>query len=105
MLLTKERRAYRKYSSLSLGNLVVKVLQVAPQMVSEGFWFGKTTIHDIQCPFLGQKGSFHCNCPKHLVSNIVEGIINQLVSIFDDIDLGRDWRLVTQPLPKLLRSI
>jgi hypothetical protein len=41
LLLTKERRAYRKYSSLSLGNLVMKVLQLALQM-SEGFWYGKT---------------------------------------------------------------
>jgi hypothetical protein len=95
LLLTKERRAYRKYSSLSLGNLVMKVLQLALQM-SEGFWYGKTTIHDIQCPFLGQKGSFHCNCPKRLASNTVEGIINQLVNIFDDIGLGRDWNIVSE---------
>jgi hypothetical protein len=39
LLLTKERRAYRKYSSLSLGNLVMKVLQLALQMMSEGFKF------------------------------------------------------------------
>jgi hypothetical protein len=96
LLLTKERRAYRKYSSLSLGNLVMKVLQLALQMMSEGFWHGKTTIHDIQCPFLGQKGSFHCNCPKRLASNTVEGIINQLVNIFDDIGLGRDWNIVSE---------
>jgi hypothetical protein len=57
---------------------------------------GKTTIRDIQCPFLGQKGSFHCNCPKRLASNTVEGIINQLVNIFDDIGLGRDWNIVSE---------
>jgi hypothetical protein len=54
---------------------------------------GFATIHDIQCPFLGQTGSFHCNCPKRLASNTVEGIINQLVNIFDDIGLGRDWNI------------
>ena len=98
LLLTKERRDYRKYSSLSLGNLVMKVLQLSLQMISKGFWYcnGKTTIHDIQCPFLGQKGSFHCNCPKRLASNTVEGIINQPVNIFDDIGLGRDWNIVSE---------
>jgi hypothetical protein len=72
----------------------MKVLQLALQMISEGFWYGKTvmtngktTIHDIQCPFLRQKGSFHYNCPKSLASNTVEGIINQLVNIFDVIAL------------------
>jgi hypothetical protein len=44
LLLTKERRAYRKYASLSLGNLVMKVLQRALQMISEGFWHGKTVM-------------------------------------------------------------
>jgi hypothetical protein len=33
LLLTKERRVCRKYSSLSLGNLVMKVLQLALQMM------------------------------------------------------------------------
>jgi hypothetical protein len=37
LLLTKERRDYRKYSSLSLGNLVMKVLQLSLQMISKGF--------------------------------------------------------------------
>jgi hypothetical protein len=39
---------------------------------------------------------FHCNCPKRLASNTVEGIINQLVNIFDDIGLGRDWNIVSE---------
>jgi hypothetical protein len=47
LLLTKERRAYRKYSSLSLGNLVMKVLQLALQMMSEGFWYGKTVMESL----------------------------------------------------------
>ena len=58
---------------------------------------GKNIMHDLQCPILDQKGSFHCNCHKCLASNTVEEIINQLVSIFDDIGLGRDWNIVNSP--------
>ena len=46
--------------------------------------------------FSWSKGSFHCNCPRRLASNTVEGIINQLVNIFDDIGLGRDWNIVSE---------
>ncbi|VDH99563.1 Hypothetical predicted protein [Mytilus galloprovincialis] len=34
---------------------------------------------------------FQCSCPNRLASATVEGIINQLVNLFDDKGLGRTW--------------
>ncbi|CAC5368150.1 unnamed protein product [Mytilus coruscus] len=51
--------------------------------------FGKTTVHDVNCQYLGLKGMFQCSCPNRLASATVEGVINQLVNIFDDKGLGR----------------
>lgn len=56
---------------------------------------GKTPVHDIHCCYLGQKGSFSCSCPKRLASNTVEGILNQLVNIFDDLGFGRDYDIIS----------
>ncbi|VDI23645.1 Hypothetical predicted protein [Mytilus galloprovincialis] len=53
--------------------------------------FGKTTVHDINCQYLGLKGMFECSCPNRLASATVEGLINQLVNLFDDKGLGRTW--------------
>ncbi|CAG2243779.1 unnamed protein product [Mytilus edulis] len=36
-------------------------------------------------------GMFQCSCPNRLASATVEGIINQLVNLFDDKGLGRTW--------------
>lgn len=57
--------------------------------------FGKTIIHDIQCPFLGIKGSVECDCPKRLASATVEGVIQQLVNIFEDNGMGRSWDVMS----------
>lgn len=53
--------------------------------------FGKTVVHDVQCPFLGLQGLFGCNCPKWLASSTVEGMIQKLVNIFQDMGLGLGW--------------
>ncbi|VDI37181.1 Hypothetical predicted protein [Mytilus galloprovincialis] len=57
---------------------------------------GKTTIHGVHCKHLGQKGEFDCFCPKRLASGTVEGVINQLVNIFDDNGFGRYWDIFSK---------
>ena len=57
--------------------------------------FGKTIVHNIQCKFLGKKGEIPCACPRRLASATVEGIIQQLVNIFDENGKGRDWDVLS----------
>ena len=57
---------------------------------------GKTVVHDIDCKNLGLQGMFDCGCPKRLASGTVEGLIQQLINIFDDHGLGKKWDIVSR---------
>ena len=56
--------------------------------------FGKTTVHDVRCRYLGKQGVFECPCPKRLSSATVENIISQITNIFEDAGLGRNWDIL-----------
>ncbi|CAG2235217.1 unnamed protein product [Mytilus edulis] len=46
--------------------------------------------------FRAKRGEFDCFCPKRLASGTVEGVINQLVNIFDDNGFGRYWDIFSK---------
>ena len=46
---------------------------------------GKTQVHNIGCPHLGQRGSFPCKCPLRLAYSTFDSYIGKLRSIFSDI--------------------
>jgi hypothetical protein len=48
---------------------------------------GKTKVHDVCCPFLGEKRSKACSCPSRLAFGTITSLVDQLKAIFDD--LGR----------------
>ncbi|XP_064635179.1 uncharacterized protein LOC135492564 [Lineus longissimus] len=52
---------------------------------------GKTKVHKIACPFLGEKGKPRCACPLRLASGSVVNLVQKLASIFDDEGRGKDW--------------
>lgn len=54
-------------------------------------YFGKTTVHNSKCEFLGQRDNFTCGYPNRLAAATVEQIILQLVTIFEDLGVGRTW--------------
>lgn len=51
---------------------------------------GKTKVHDVCCPFLGEKRNKECSCPSRLAFGTVTSLVSQLKVIFDD--LGRKGR-------------
>ncbi|XP_062580551.1 uncharacterized protein LOC134242478 [Saccostrea cucullata] len=52
---------------------------------------GKTQVHDINCQFLGKKGSFACGCPHRLAVGTVRSILGKLKPIFASYGKGFDW--------------
>lgn len=45
---------------------------------------GKTIVHNVSCLYLGSRTSGECHCPRRLASGTVEGIIQQLIQVFDE---------------------
>lgn len=52
---------------------------------------GKTKIHDICCPFLGEKRNKDCPCPLRLASGTVASLVSQLKVIFDSFGRKGDY--------------
>lgn len=57
---------------------------------------GKTQVHGISCPFLGQSGIQSCGCPLRLASGTVSSIISQLKAFFYSLGFGHVWSVATQ---------
>lgn len=52
---------------------------------------GKTKIHDLCCPFLGDKKLKDCSCPCILASGTVSSLASQLKVIFDSFGRKGEW--------------
>ncbi|CAC5386642.1 unnamed protein product [Mytilus coruscus] len=52
---------------------------------------GKTKIHDLCCPFLGDKKFKDCSCPCRLASGTVSSLASQLKAIFDSFGRKGEW--------------
>lgn len=58
--------------------------------------FGKTTVHEVKCEYLGRWGIFECRCPRRLSGATVENIVCQLMNIFEEAGLTRSWDILTR---------
>ena len=56
---------------------------------------GKTQIHDIECPYLGQAKIQRCGCPCRFSAESVRHIIGDLKSIFIRWGRGSDWDIAS----------
>lgn len=52
---------------------------------------GKTKVHDVCWPFLGEKRSKECSCPSRLAFGTVTSLVSQLNVIFDDLGRKGEW--------------
>jgi len=52
---------------------------------------GKTVVHLLDCPGLGQRQCVSCSCPTRLAAGTVDSLIGKLRSIFVEEGLGREW--------------
>lgn len=52
---------------------------------------GRTKVHDITCPFLGDKLRVDCSCPMRLAAATVSGLVQKLVDVFEQAGRGRIW--------------
>lgn len=52
---------------------------------------GKTKVHEIVCPYLGDKLKLDCPCPNRLAAATVNNLVQKLVDIFDQAGRGRFW--------------
>lgn len=57
---------------------------------------GKTQVHITGCTFLGQRGTFSCDCPTRLAFGTVDSVIGKLCALFRDLGRRGEWD------PKLL---
>lgn len=55
---------------------------------------GKTSVHNLRCLYLGSMTSGECQCPRREASGTVEGIIQQLIQVFDEQGFCRQWDIV-----------
>lgn len=55
---------------------------------------GKIIVHHFCCLHLGSRTSVECHCPRCLAFGTVEGIIQQLIKVFDEQGFGRQWDIV-----------
>ena len=52
---------------------------------------GKTVVHLLDCPGLGQRQRVSCSCPTRLAAGTVDSLIGKLRSIFVEESLGGEW--------------
>ena len=52
---------------------------------------GKTVVHLLDCPGLGQRQHVSCSCPTRLAAGTVDSLIGKLRSIFVEEGLGGEW--------------
>ena len=52
---------------------------------------GKTVVHLLDCPGLGQRQRVSCLCPTRLAAGTVDSLIGKLRSIFVEEGLGGEW--------------
>lgn len=52
---------------------------------------GKTIVHLLDCPGLGQRQRVSCSCPTRLAAGTVDNLIGKLRSIFVEEGLGGEW--------------
>ena len=52
---------------------------------------GKTIVHLLDCPGLGQRQRVSCSCPTRLAAGTVDSLIGKLRSIFVEEGLGGEW--------------
>jgi hypothetical protein len=52
---------------------------------------GRTRVHDIHCPFMGDKVNDKCCCPNRLAVGTVSNLLQKLGDIFDECGRGRMW--------------
>ena len=52
---------------------------------------GKTVVHLLDCPGLGQRQRVSCSCPTRLAAGTVDSLIGKLRSIFVEEGLGGEW--------------
>ncbi|CAH3172672.1 unnamed protein product [Porites evermanni] len=52
---------------------------------------GKTVVHLLDCPGLGQRQRVSCSCPTRLAAGTVDSLIGKLRSIFLEEGLGGEW--------------
>lgn len=52
---------------------------------------GKTKVHLIQCPFLGNPNKLDCSCPKRMAIASVRNLVQNLASILEDAGRGKIW--------------
>ena len=58
--------------------------------------FGKSTVHSVDCPFIGEHGTQNCNCPLRLSAGTVEGMMQQLKKIFESVGRIGEWNNCTK---------
>ena len=56
---------------------------------------GKTQIHKVSCPFLGQTGLHPCGCAIRLSAGTVSNIISQLKAFFQSVGMGDSWSVAS----------
>ncbi len=57
--------------------------------------FGKTKVHEFDCPFLGKGASDKCYCPSRLAVGTIKNLVSQLGTIFEKMGRASSWSLGT----------